>query len=365
MMLGQQKLNAILRKYGGMITGLSDLAADAPPSALFYILADKLSYLLEADPERSISHAGVKRRRKINPMIKTLGPCFLSNPQVFENRNFLRDPNSSIIPPDTKIVLPDEPVIWAANHKFKDDTLATVLAAQRHAYILFGSLPQFFNTFDGVTAWLNGVAMVNRKVSESKKSSAAKAVRVMDCGADLIVFPEGVWNKSPNALVLDLWPGIYRIACETGAKVVPIIHYLRDNIASKNDPIHTVIDDAIQIDNLPEHTALGYLRDVIATWYYLMLEAYGSSTREEALRGVSTATEAWEQQLKEQVSMVERYDKEIELSADYRPDWKVPPQQVWQAIADVTNVTPLNVGHVLYAKRLVSQLEREDYQHRF
>ncbi len=44
----------------------------------------------------------------------------------------------------------------------------------------------------------------------------------------LIVFPEGVWNKSPNALSLELWPGIYRIACETGAKIVPIVHYIYD-----------------------------------------------------------------------------------------------------------------------------------------
>lgn len=262
-------------------------------------------------------------------------------------------------------MLPPEPVIWASNHGFKEDTLAAVLAAQRHAYILFGSLPQFFNTFDGITAWLNGVVMANRKVSNSKKGSIAKAVRAMNFGADLIVFPEGVWNKSPNALVIDLWPGIYRIACETGAKVVPVVHYLRDNAVSKSNPIHTVIDDPLTIDDLSEHAALAYIRDVLATWYYLMIEAYGNSTRKEALQGASTAAQAWEQQLIERVNTVARYDQEIELRADYRPKWKIPPQHVWQAIADVTNVTPHNVGHILYAKRLVNQLRYEEFQHRF
>lgn len=365
MALQQRKLEAILQKYGGMVTGLSDLAADAPPSALFYLLADKLSYLLTAGPEEAVSPEGVRRRRMIAPVIRTLGRLFLKNPQVFENRNFLRDPSASEVPPDKEIVLPDEPVIWAANHKFKDDTLATVLAVRRSAYILFGSLPQFFNTLDGVTSWLNGVVMANRKVSDSKKASAAKAVRAMGCGADLLLFPEGVWNKSPNALLLDLWPGIYRIACETGAKVVPVVHYLRDNGVSKSEPIHTVVDDPIRLDDLPERAALDYLRDVLATWYYLMLEAYGGSTREEALGGAPTAARAWERQLKARVDTVARYDLEIELCADYRPKWKVRPRQAWQAVADISEITAQNAGHVLYARQLAARCAEEDFQRRF
>lgn len=365
MSLRQRKIDAIRKKYDGMIADLQDLTAGDPPSALFFLLADKLSYLLASDEEIAISPKGVERRRKLNFIIKALGSYFLSNPQIFENRNLLQNPNCSEPPPNSKIVLPSEPVIWTANHGFKDDTLASVLAAQRHAYILFGSLPQFYNTFDGVTAWLNGVAMANRKVSASKKVSITKAVRAMNYGADLIVFPEGAWNKSPNALLIDLWPGIYRIACETGAKVVPVVHYLRDNIASKNNPIHTVIDDPIRIDDMPERVALDYIRDVLATWYYLMMEIYGSSTREEALNGAATATQAWEQQLQERVNTVARYDQEIELWADYRPKWKVQPKEVWSAVAGVTDITPRNIGHVLYARQLVAQCQREDFQHRF
>ena len=55
MSLRQQKIDAILKKYGNMITGLNDLTAGDPPSALFYVLADKLSYLLDADPKIAIS----------------------------------------------------------------------------------------------------------------------------------------------------------------------------------------------------------------------------------------------------------------------------------------------------------------------
>lgn len=359
-----KKLHKILQKYDGVITGPNDLTGGEMPSSLFYFLANHLSYLLDPNPEKVISAKGVARRRKLNGVIKTLGVHFLANPQVFENRNFLKEPHAADTAPDPGIVLPKEPVIWCANHAFKDDTLATVLAAQRHAYILFGSVPQFYNTFDGVTAWLNGVIMTNRKVAISKQTSVSKAVRAMQFGADLMVFPEGVWNKSPNALLLDFWPGIYRIACETGAKVVPVVHYIRDCATpGKAIPIHTVIDDPIRIDDLSERSALELIRDVLATWFYLMMEVYGKTTREDVLAGYNTPTEAWEQSLEARVNTTGRYDVEIELCADYRPKWKTEPQQAWKAIADVTNITPQNVGHILYAKQLVAQCAREDFQH--
>ncbi len=261
-------------------------------------------------------------------------------------------------------MLPKEPVIWISNHGFKDDALGSVLAASRHAYILFGNLPQFFNTFDGVTAWLIGVVMANRRISKSKKAAIPKAVRAMNCGADLLMYPEGTWNLSPNALILDLWPGVYRIACETGAKVVPIVHYLRDNNTSKDNPIHTVVDDPVRIDDLTEGQALSYLRDIMATWYYLMIEAYGKSTRNEAL-GNSSFVEAWGRQIEERMSFVARWDREVEARADYRPKGKVFPEQVWRAIADIEKITPLNVRHVMHARRVLEQCGKEDFQHMF
>ena len=367
MKLKAKKIDTILNQYGPMITGLSDLAADFPPSALFYLLADKLSYLLDESPEAVVTERGVKNRRHLHFIIKSLGPYFLKNPQMFENRNFLRNPDiEGNATPDHEIALPKEPVIWAANHAFKDDTLATILAAKRHAYILFGSLPQFYNTFDGITAYLNGVIMTNRKVAASKKSSTAKAVRAVGYGADLMVFPEGVWNKTPNRLLLDLWPGIYSIACETGAKVVPVVHYMRDcSGRGSNNPIHTVIDDPIRIDDLGEQVALRYVRDVLATWLYLMMEAYGKSTREKEAGLGMTSTVVWERELTARVRTADRYDREIELCADYRPRDIIRPQQVWEGIAGIDKVTPQNAAYVAYAQNLLKELRQQDFQRRF
>lgn len=369
----EKLLDEIIELYGDKISNINDLTGGDKPTVLFYFLAKNLRYLLEDEPELTLSAKGIEIRRRINFLIKKIGKYFLKNPQIFENRNELLNPNSDLIIPDKGIVLPKEPVIWVANHAFKDDTLATILAAQRHAYILFGSLPQFYNTFDGVTSYINGVAMTNRKVKNSKKASIPKATYIMDHGADLMMFPEGVWNKRAESLLIHLWPGVYRTVQETGAKVVPIVHYLRDmSTPGKANPIHTVVDDPIDLTNMSEKEALEYLRDLMGTWLYLMMEKYGKSTREEVLNGFSSYDEAWEDELQRRIATTARYDKEIELTADFRPRDIVNPEDVWKQIMDldlegrIDSITyAQKISSINYSKKLVKERERRDFQHRF
>lgn len=359
-----KKLDEILLKYDGHIGDIKDLIGDDEPSKLFYFIADKLSYLLDDNPENVISEKGIKNRKVINKIIKTIGPSFLSSKQIIENRNILKNPDST--EEDHGIILPNEPVIWAPNHGFKDDALATVLAAYRNAYFLFGSLPQFYNTFDGITAWLNGAVLVNRKNKESKKSSIARCERVIDLGTDLIIFPEGVWNKSPNSLSLKLWPGAYRIAKEKNIKIVPVIHYKKEqHLKIKNDYIHTVVDDPIDISDLTEKQAEECLREKYAYWLYLMMERYGKTTREEELYGFNSSKEYWEAQLIERVATADRYDTEIELNAAYIDKKQQELIQVWEDISNVTNVTPYNINLINSAKQKVKELKENDFQRRF
>ena len=348
----------ILERQQGNITGIRDLIGDGEPSLLFYILANKLGYLLDNDVDSTITKEGVEWRRKFHPVIEKLGPYFLKNPQVFENREFLKDPkkydyNPKNAPKDPGIILPDSPVIWTPNHAFKDDVLASILAAQRHAYILFGSLPQFYNSIDGVLAYLNGVAMCNRKVKESRHASTKKIVRSMEYGADALIFPEGIWNKEPDRYIIDLWSGFWIAAKETGAPVVPIIHYLKEHLdKSKTNLIHTVVDDPIKIDDLSESAAKELLRDVLATWHHLMIEYYGKSNREEILGKYDNSYDAWTNYIEKKVSEVPFYDSEIECgphAADYRPKDKPHIADVYASLADTKHITKENASEVAYA----------------
>ena len=370
-------IKKIEKKYKDKIINIKDLIGNKRPSILFYFLANHFDYLLDNDENKIISEKSMKYRDKINKIVKKYGPSFLKSKQIFEDRNELRffnykeqlklgenvELDTNLLAKDEGIKLnKDETVIWVANHGFKDDALATVLSANKNAYILFGSLPQFYNTIDGIISWLNGVILVNRKIDSSKKSSIKKCVKVLQMKKDIIIYPEGVWNKSPNKLVLHLWPGIYKIAKEANVKVVPVVHYKRKlHKEDKNDIIHTVIDEPIDLTKFSEEEALTYLRDKMAYWTYLMMQKYGKSTREELLKDYYYSTEEWEEQLKERVNTADYYDPEIETTADYQTKKEKEYYETLEDLSKIKNITPKNAHSIVNAKKLI----KNNFQRRF
>ena len=363
-----KELEEVLKKYGESINSGHDLIGDDDPTALFYLLVDKFSYLMSDNPDDFITEKGKRTRAAFNKIVKLVGPLALSSKQVIENRNTLIDPTNN--EEDKGIILPDEPVIWAPNHGFNDDSLATVLAAKRNAWFLFGSLPRFFNTLDGVIAWANGVIMLNRSNKHNRNLAIDKSAKLIDMGIDEIIFPEGVLNKSPNKLSINLWPGVYRIAKEKNIKVVPVAHYKRElHLLDKQDTIHTVIDDPIDTRGMSEKAFLNHLRDIHATWVYLMMEKYGQSTREKELGEYANVADgsvlAWEEKLRQRNETVGIYDSSIETTAHYRNKEDEERLQVYSDIANIQNINTYNVKDVLHARQKVKELKRNNFQGRF
>ena len=314
----EKQLKKILESHKDSINDISDLVGDQKPSLLFYFLADKIGYVLDNDPKKCFSKEGVEKRAKINKVLKIVARLSMKNPHVIVDRNTLieSDEKLPLIPE-----LPDRPVIFSCNHYFKDDVSSTIISSPRNGYILFGSIPMLFGTIDGFFAWMNGIVAVNRKSKNSKSSVLSKAGYLLDLGGNMFYYAEGVHNKSMEKLSLDLFPGMYRLAKEKGALIVPMHHYIKDPLKSSlfKNKIYTVIDDPIDVSNMSEKEACEYIRDVHATWHYLLMEKYGKSTREESLNGFETANEAWDDFGKKYLKGIARYDAEIETSADYRP----------------------------------------------
>lgn len=352
----------IFARLGDSVTGPSDLLGNREPSKLFYPMTACFARLLSCVPEKMVSKRSLACRRLLHSAFVRLSPLLLEHRQVIESKNALL----GIDAPDAPLELPQEPVIWCGNHRFKDDVLATVLAATRHAYILFGSLPMFFNTLDGIGAYINGVVMCNRKVKKSRAVSHEVAGQVLKMGTDLLIFPEGVWNKTPDKLLLDFWPGAYHLAKDTGSKIVPIVHYLAEpHGRSEEHVIHTVVADPISMEGLTEAEGMRLLRDTMATWYFRLMERYGRSTRSELLGDALTAQEAWEQYIAMHTGAVPFYDREIELAADYRPRSIMRPEDVWRPVAEIQTVTAANAAHVAFANHLVLREHQRDFQRRY
>ena len=357
---------SVFERYKDSLISFGDLIGDgySRMSNLFYCVNKRYLHWLSNDPDIAVSRQEVSFRKRLYRLLQVIGPSMLKCTQVIENRKWLNNQTSK--EQDDPIVLPDKPVIFVSNHGFYDDALASSLAAGRHGYFLWGSLPLLFNTFNGLAVTLVGAVIVNRKSKKSREASINKAVKVMEYGSDILLYPEGGWNKTMEKPVLHLWKGVYNLSCAAQCDVVPIVHYVRDmEVLNKKNTIHTVVDNPIPLYKMCEEEALEYLRDVIASWQFKMMEAYGKSNRDNELDGLATAQEKWAQHLFLRMSTVGRYDSEIELCADYRPRYIIHPEDVWRPIAEISHVTAHNARDVIFARRLVHEAEKNDFQHRF
>lgn len=343
-------IQSFLKEHREGLTDYVDLVGDdLLPGPFFFYSMKKFGYLLDLAPENASSLEKRKLRAKvIIPIIQRFGKYFLRSNQIFENRNELlafskrrselekegsagaaADVQGLEYAEDPGIELPEEPVLWTMNHRFKDDVLASVLSVSRPFSLFTGSVPQFYNTIDGVLAYSFGTIVINRKSRESKKAGQEKAKKVIRSGLDIMMSPEGVWNKNPHKLLENFWPGVYRLAKETNSKVVPIVHYIYDSsqrIPKKENPIHTVIDDPMNITCMPEKEALSYYRDVMAKWYYIMMEKYGQTTRAGLLNGHENMQSSYEDIMNALISSVDRYDSKFEKAAAYHQKMKYIPR---------------------------------------
>lgn len=334
----------------------------------FFFNIKLFGHLLDNTPEKVLSVSGYKIRNIIDKLIRLVGPKMLYSEQIFVNPDELMGLEKE----NDEEVLQGRSVIWVANHHFRDDALGSLLATKRHAYFLFGGLPQFYNTIDGFFAFLNGSIVVNRKVKKSRKASVEKMIYALKKGIDILYYPEGGWNKSPNKLILDLWPGIYKVAYETNSVIIPIVHYIFDP-TEKMDPsknkIYTVVGKPFNICQYNEEEGLIKLRDTLATYYYLLCEKYGKTTREEFInsyiektggnRNIDLIGEAYMSDL---IETVDKYDSSIETRCDYRKN--ASPEDVFNTIANI-NMDNSNYSMTTYAQKVVCSRQKSDFQRRY
>jgi 1-acyl-sn-glycerol-3-phosphate acyltransferase len=153
----------------------------------------------------------------------------------------------------------DKPVIYASTHGFKDDTLNAIVLTSKPSYILLAALDEFYNTIDGILAWLIGVILVDGTDKGSRAASLAKMELAMEYEASILMFPEGAWNLTDSLLVQKLYSGIYNLATQSNALVAPIATH----IEGKN--CYAILDEAFDISAHEMDEGIRILRDKLAT----------------------------------------------------------------------------------------------------
>lgn len=284
-----------------------------------------LEYLLDTDPQKCISKAGIRFRKIISPVVRLVTPF--------------------TIPRKLKVIrraqMPKKPIIFAAAHGFKEDAECTLLTANKHAYMLIGALEQCFRSFQGITAWLVGPIFVNRLNKDSRKASKEKAIRAINLGANLIIFPEGTWNKSPNKLIVGLFPGVYDIAKATGAVIAPIATHREGKF------VYAILDECFDITKYSREEGMLVLKDKLATLRWELMEKYSVAYMKD-MPPAEEADTYWENYINELMAEVKYYEYETELRTKYIDKNIVEASEVF---AHLSNLQPSYSNAFLFNKR--------------
>ena len=337
------------------ITGIVDLLGEKKSgqanrsTILLYILPHLYGRLLENDPDRVLS------QRSINFRQKYLCNTLRKNAQVLlRNKTLIIEKN--LMPSDGK------PVIFASNHSFFEDSVTISLATNRNSYYMYGSISSAFNSIIGLIVYLNGFILVNRKDQSSKKASIEKAVRALELGTSIYFYPEGVWNKTANQFTLKFWPGIIKIAQRKNTPIVPVIQLL------VGEKIYISILKSFDVSKYSQdqyNEALEDLRTIYNTELMELMEKYAQVKRNDLLGSYTCMTDMYEDYLEHIVAASGNfYDYSVESTAAYQSSNITLAEDVWTPIAQL-EITPANAKEVVYARKLVERLRREDFQRRF
>ena len=253
-----------------------------------------LAYLLKNDPAEVLSETGIRLRRGFSPIFRNVIIPLSS-------KNKLTIVRKAPVPKD-------KPIIFAATHGFRDDVAFSLKTIGSHAYLLYASIPDFYESPDGYALWLNGVVLLDRKDRASRAASKEKMVSALSLGANLLMYPEGVWNKTENLIVQKLFPGIWDVANASGAWVMPLASI------EENGRVYTILDEAFNICEYGRKEGLNVLRDKMATAKYELMEKYAHVPRAE----IGNAETYWKRFLDELIASANgHYDPEIENTAQY------------------------------------------------
>lgn len=201
--------------------------------------------------------------------------------------------------------------------------------------------------------WLTGFIYVNREDSKSRKESLPKMERVINSGSSILIFPEGGWNNTENLLVQNLFSGVYLLAKNTGAKVVPISTFNEFN----SKEIYIKVGDPIDLCEFDKKEALIKLRDSLATMKYEQIENHSTAIKRNEL-GKDPRKEYMEQLKGEYLKIKWTKDVWEEELTVYKDKENPGPVEVRESFDNV-KVTREN-AHIT-APILVKRLEDKNY----
>ena len=236
----------------------------------------------------------------------------------------------------------DRPIIFAVTHMGKFDIEVISEAIKDHYYLLSGDYEHIQGIVDAPFLAINGVLYFNEKVKSDRAAVSKKMIMHLNSGGNLMYFPEGTWNLSPNLPMLPCYWGIVEIAQKSNAIIVPIAaeqygKCFKINIGKNFDM------QAYASDTTGKSTAINALRDVLAT---LKWEIWESKPQ---LKRAEVNGNEWE------LYVEERFKEWPYFNLDYIDGLIFKPKNITspdEAFAYLNQITPTRQNAFLFNRRL-------------
>lgn len=138
----------------------------------------------------------------------------------------------------------NRPKIYSVSHIGKFDIEMVYEAIKDHTYILMGDAKYLYRTFDDLFLRLSGVIYTDtssedvpkknddEKTEAEKKSEARSkedqriaketAIKILQQNGNIMWYPEGIWNVSPNQIIHRIKYGIIEAALRSNAIIIPV-----------------------------------------------------------------------------------------------------------------------------------------------
>jgi len=215
--------------------------------------------------ERScLGKMSLKSRKRLFPILKT----------IITIRNKFNGYKISCI--GNKSVYSKMPKIYAITHIGKLDIETVVTYINEHFVLLSGDFEDIYRSAEGTFLLINGCIFVRKDDAEDRHLSKEKIIGTLKAGGNIMWFPEGVWNLSPNLPVLPMPYGIIDAATKGNAVIIPIAIEQYDNEFIVNIGANFYFDhDSNLIDEIAR------LRDIMATLKYEIWESVAQMRQSE------------------------------------------------------------------------------------
>lgn len=197
------------------------------------------------------------------------------------NRKFIDKQTLKILKDERNSNLENKPVIYAITHIGKFDYQIVSEAIRDHQYPFAGDPETMYRSADGLLLGLNGIVMCDTESKMDREIASATSIEVLHNGKNLLIYPEGVWNITSDLLCLPLFPGIIKMAHETGCDIVPVAieQYGNDFIVNIGSNYRIGIDSHEMIKDEEIEQKKEELRDILATLKWQIMETIPSVKR--------------------------------------------------------------------------------------